>query len=116
MEVSSRRLFSAVIYLISNHELVKSLAPSPDEVGAIWSMPLEYCLTAQWKEEWGTLAERGGPDWPYEEEIYVGSSGVQSVQSLKGLLESHGHGLVENVGLPDEPLPYHPYADGTLNS
>jgi hypothetical protein len=57
-------------------DLVESLSAAPDEVGAIWSVPLEYCLTAQWKEEYGVLSERGGPDWPYqgdEEEFYVSS-------------------------------------------
>lgn len=73
---------SAVIYLISSIELVEALTASPDEVGAIWSMPLEYCLTAQWKEEYGTLAEQGGPDWPYKEEFYVSlMSGLSCNQS-----------------------------------
>lgn len=52
-------------------ELVESLSPAPDEVGAIWSVPLEYCLTAQWKEEYGVPSEKGGPDWPYDDEYYV---------------------------------------------
>lgn len=55
-------------------ELVESLSPAPDEVGAIWSVPLEYCLTAQWKEEYGVPSEKGGPDWPYEDDYYVGFS------------------------------------------
>jgi hypothetical protein len=51
----------AVVYLISNPALLESLVPSPDEVGAIFDIPLEYCLTAVWP----------GDDWPYEDEYYV---------------------------------------------
>ncbi|KAI5454663.1 hypothetical protein NCC49_003554 [Naganishia albida] len=63
-----------VIYLISNMELVDSLSPAPDEVGAIWSIPLEYCLTAQWKDEYGVLAEKGGSDWPYADDEFYNHS------------------------------------------
>ncbi|KAJ9102942.1 hypothetical protein QFC19_004498 [Naganishia cerealis] len=62
-----------VVYLISSMHLIDSLTPSPDEVGAIWSLPLEYCLTAVWKEDYGVLSEKGGPDWPYEDDYYNNS-------------------------------------------
>lgn len=59
------------MYLISNPALVESLKPSPEEVGAIFEIPLEYCLTAEWPGDQNVLAKKGSDDWPYEDEYYV---------------------------------------------
>ncbi|KAJ9108780.1 hypothetical protein QFC21_000100 [Naganishia friedmannii] len=88
-----------VVYLMSSMDLVNSLTASPDEVGAIWSLPLEYCLTAQWKEEYGVLSEKGGADWPYSDEYYLH-------------VEQLGHNVVEDVGVPNEPIPDDTNASG----
>jgi hypothetical protein len=61
----------AVVYLISNPALLESLVPSPDEVGAIFDIPLEYCLTAVWPGDQSLLSKKGSDDWPYEDEYYV---------------------------------------------
>jgi len=62
---------SAVVYLISDHQVVQNLIPSPDEVGAIFDVPLEYCLTAVWPGDMSQLSSKGSEDWPYEEDFYV---------------------------------------------
>jgi hypothetical protein len=61
----------AVVYLISNPALLESLVPSPDEVGAIFDIPLEYCLTAVWPGDQSLLSKKGSDDWPYEDDYYV---------------------------------------------
>lgn len=61
----------AVVYLISNPALLESLVPSPDEVGAIFDIPLEYCLTAVWPGDQSLLSKKGSDDWPYEADYYV---------------------------------------------
>ncbi|KAH8090769.1 NUDIX hydrolase domain-like protein [Filobasidium floriforme] len=60
-----------VVYLISNPALLESLVPSPDEVGAIFDIPLEYCLTAVWPGDRSLLSKKGSDDWPYEDDYYA---------------------------------------------
>jgi hypothetical protein len=98
------------VYLISSMDLINSLTASPDEVGAIWSLPLEYCLTAEWKEEYGVLSEKGGADWPYADEYYVSlsytiSSAAFLLINIKSRIEQLGHNVVKNVRIPNEPIP-----------
>jgi len=60
-----------MVYLISDPQVVQNLIPSPDEVGAIFDVPLEYCLTAVWPGDMSQLSPKGSEDWPYEEDFYV---------------------------------------------
>lgn len=60
-----------MVYLISDPQVVQNLIPSPDEVGAIFDVPLEYCLTAVWPGDMSQLSRKGSEDWPYEEDFYV---------------------------------------------
>jgi len=56
----------------------KLAAPSADEVSRIFSHPLEAILDPPiaLNEQ---LSEMGGPDWPYEEDLYVSPAHVKPI-------------------------------------
>lgn len=98
-------------------ELVEALSPAPDEVGAIWSIPLEYCLTAQWKDDYGILSEKGGPDWPYDDEFYVSDCccPLCFVRLTQVASESFRYQLAKNFTIPDEPISHNAHSAGKRN-
>lgn len=64
-----------VVCVLSSSAVVDALKPSPDEVAGIFEHPLEALLDGKWEgDAAATPSERGGTDWPYEEEYYVSSA------------------------------------------
>lgn len=61
-----------IVYLLSSSAVVDALQPSPDEVAGIFEHPLEALLDGKWEgDNVAKPSERGGADWPYEDEYYV---------------------------------------------
>jgi len=60
-----------VVMLCTDPTIVETLSPtSPDEVTLVFSHPLEAILDPSLALQ-EPLSEKGGVDWPYQEEIYV---------------------------------------------
>ncbi|WVQ75918.1 hypothetical protein IAR50_005553 [Cryptococcus sp. DSM 104548] len=70
-----------VVCFLSDPSLLLHLRPSPDEVDAIFTHPLEGCLTGKVEgQDLEALSEKGGEWWPYEDEFHsiedrIGSTG-----------------------------------------
>ena len=102
--------------------MVESLVPSPEEVGAIFDIPLEYCLTAEWPGDQSLLSKKGSEDWPYEDEYYVsiylggnrfgfadpGCFEIQAKTDVSWLIDGEYEYRMNRLRTPKTPLVSHP--------
>ena len=55
----------------SHISILSQLVPSAGEVDRIFHHPLESILEPEMVGKKDGLAQQGGEDWPYEEDVYV---------------------------------------------
>ncbi|KAI0774998.1 NUDIX hydrolase domain-like protein [Trametes elegans] len=66
---SAKLLVTPVVSLLTEPSIIETFTPSPGEVDRIFDHPLEAVLDPSLASK-EKLSPKGGPDWPYEEELY----------------------------------------------
>lgn len=85
----------ASLVFVADPAIIDALVASPAEVDYVWEAPLEMFLDlGYWKKalesegglEGGKLAEKGSPDWLYEEDVYSTTDTAWRVSQSPSLL------------------------------